>query len=193
MRIIAVNAKLMRKKAVIFLKTRNEIYSDEKEIIRIMSSYKLLHRSQLHKLFPNKKSGTVDNMLRKLARGKRLFINWETGYVAAGKELFGKMNTELVCSFWLLLEFIEKVTYHTTTEFPAQIFFITENDNYEILYVAQSQEAAVNAYFLKPKQQDICKRLVIVEDTAQIPNLNIPSVTAYTTVTVDGKISYYQY
>lgn len=180
-------------KVVIFLKTRDEIYVDEKEIIRIMSSYKLLHRSQLHKLFPDKSTGKVDNMLRKLARGKRLFINWETGYVAAGKELFGKMNTELICSFWLLLEFIEKVTYHTTTEFPARIFFITENDNYEIIYVADGQEAAVNAYFLKPNSQDVCKRLVIVEDTAQIPKLNIPSVAAYTTVTTEGKVSYYQY
>lgn len=180
-------------KVVIFLKTRDEIYVDEKEIIRIMSSYKLLHRSQLQRLFPHKSAGTVDNMLRKLARGKRLFINWETGHVAVGKEFFGKINTELICSFWLLLEFIEKVTYHTTTEFPAQIFFITENDNYEIIYVAESNEAAVNAYFLKPNRQDVCKRLVIVEDAAQIPRLNIPSVAAYTTVTAEGKVSYYQY
>lgn len=180
-------------KVVIFLKTRDEIYADEKEIIRIMSSYKLLFRGQLHKLFPDKSTGKVDNMLRKLARGKRLFINWETGYVAVGKEFFGKINTELICSFWLLLEFVERVIYHTTSEFPAQIFFITKNDNYEIIYVAKGQEAAVNAYFLKANRQDACKRLVIVEDTAQIPGLNIPSVAAYTTVTAEGKVNYYQY
>lgn len=175
------------------MKTRDEIYVEEREIVRVVSAYKVLHRSQVQRLFPKKSSGTVDNMLRKLARSKRVFVDWQNGFVAAGNEMFGTLNQAAVKSFWLLLEFIDKVTYHTPTEFPAQIFFITEKDNFEIIYVADGQEAAVNAFFLKPNSQDICKRLVIVDDISQIQHLHIPAVSAYTTVTADGNVTYYKY
>ena len=174
------------------MKTRDDIYVEEKEVIRIISAYRVLLRSQLCRLFPHKSPATVGNMLRKLARGKRLYVDWEHGYVAHNETLLSTVDMGLIQSFWLLLEFIGKITYHAPAEFPVKIFCITEKDTYEILYVGTGQENLINAHFINRNSQDICKRFVIVEDIAQIPLLKVPAVASYCTIS-DGTVSYFTY
>ena len=175
------------------MKTRDEIFTEERELLRVISLYKTLYQAQIQKLFPLKSAATVDNMLRKLARQKRIFVDWKNGIVSVSEEELKKLDRVRIVSFWLLLEFMEKIVFHTTAEFPAQIFFMTEKDAFEILYVTEEQEAAINAFFLRQNKQDLCKRLVIVENSAQIIRLSIPAVSAYATVSLDGNISYFKY
>ena len=98
---------------------------------------------------------------------------------------------DLSCCVWVLLDFINQVEYHTVGEFPAAILCFANGELYEIVPIPQGKEAMI-CHLLRQPQKDTGKRIVVVEDTAQIKVLDIPQVAGFCTVAEDGTVSYYK-
>lgn len=98
-------------------------------------------------------------------------------------------DTGMIAAFWVLLDFIDRVEYHTSSDFPVKISFFSENKMYEIIYVAYGQELLVGHAL---SEKDDARRIIVVDDPKQIEQLNIPGVSGYCTVSPDGQISYYK-
>ena len=92
---------------------------------------------------------------------------------------------------WVLLDFIDQVEYHTVGEFPAAILCFANGELYEIVPIPQGKETMI-CQLLRQPQKDAGKRIVVVDDAAQIELLNIPQVAGFCTVAEDGTVSYYK-
>ena len=101
-------------------------------------------------------------------------------------------DKEMLAALWVLTDFIDRVDYHSSTDFPVKLIFIADGELYEVIYVETGGEALIEHAVAK-QPDDAEKRIVIVESAEQIGKLNIPDVTAYCTVDMNtGAVQYYK-
>lgn len=172
------------------MKTRAEIYSQEAaELLRLISIYPGLVEVQLCRFFSGKESKII-NLLSHLKRqGRVTQKDFTGGYFSYGTDS-RSTDSGLIRSVWILLDFIEQVEYHSSSEFPAKIIFFARSELYEIIYAAAGQESLVN--HLKSKNQENDRRIILVDSPEQIRLLHIPGAAGYCTVNGDGHINYYK-
>ena len=115
----------------------------------------------------------------------------ENGRYYANQEAQNGADKDLSRCVWVLLDFIDQVEYHTVGEFPAAILCFANGELYEIVPIPQGKETMI-CQLLRQPQKDAGKRIVVVEDTAQIELLHIPQVAGFCTVAEDGTVSYYK-
>lgn len=153
--------------------------------------YKFLKKEQLLLVFPGKKE-IIQNLLKYLEGQSRVFYNNKTDCYCANNNFNIETDKEIISAFWVLLDFIDKVEFHSASDFPVKLVFLAKNELYEVIYVGYEQEHLINNAAV-----DLCKelvkRIVIVDDINQINNISIPNIIAYCKVDIDGKIQYYKY
>ncbi len=172
------------------MKTRADIFYKSEEILSVITLYKALKLKQILNIYPNKEN--TRHSINTLIKSKRVFYCPETDIVSSIEEQNAVQN-KLIQSFWVLLDFIEKVEHHFMSDFPIQISFFKSNELYEILYVSLDEEnlinTAINTY-ANSNNTDIAKRLVIVENKEQISKINIKNTICYCQV-IDEKVTYW--
>ncbi len=171
------------------MKTREQIYGKEAaEILRIVTTYHHIRHNQLLKLFPEKES-KIENLLSYFVKQGRICYEAKTKVYSDGST--AAPNYEMFSAIWVLADFIEKVDYHSASDFPVLLVFLVDGEMYEVIYVATDKEALVT-HALSQMENDAEKRLVIIDETSQIEKLSVPDVTAYCTVDNDtGQINYF--
>lgn len=171
------------------MKTREALYAGEaQEIVRAVTLYKTLAYEQVYRLFPGREKN-IKNLLTVLMKQGRVFYDTATGCLACSPEYGTAPDRGMIAAFWVLLDFIDRVEYHIASDFPVKISFFSEDEMYEIIYVAYGQELLVGHAL---SEKDDAKRIVVVESPKQIEQLAIPCVSGYCTVSPDGQISYYK-
>ena len=166
------------------MKTRAEIYSKEAaDMLRNITTYHYMRHDQLLRLYPGKEE-KIDNLLSFFLRQGRIFRDEHS-------DLYHYDN-EMLAALWVLVDFIDRVDYHSSTDFPVKLIFIADGELYEVIYVETGGEALIEHAVAK-QPDDAEKRIVIVESAEQIGKLNIPDVTAYCTVDMNtGAVQYYK-
>lgn len=171
------------------MKTREALYAEEaQEIVRTLTLYKTLACEQVYRLFPGRERN-VRNLLSVLMKQGRIFYDPEKGLLSGGSECGASPDSGMIAAFWVLLDFIGRVEYHTASDFPVKISFFGEGELYEIIYVAYGQELLIGHAL---SEKDDARRIIVVESREQIEQLTIPDVSGYCTVSPDGQISYYK-
>lgn len=172
------------------MKTREQIYSKEAaDILRNVTTYHYLRYEQLLKLYPGKEE-IIKNLLAFLVRQGRIQFDKIHQLYYDNNET--SVDYEMISAIWVLVDFIEEVEYHSSTDFPAKIVFFANGEMYEILYVAFGNETLIR-HALSQQTSIPEKRIVIVEDSKQIAGLSLPDVTAYCTIDIEsGAIQYYK-
>ena len=172
------------------MKTREQIYRKEAaELLRDLTTYHYIHRDQVLRLYPGKES-KIENLLAYFTRQSRIFFDKDTGLYHDGTE--ASPDQSLLASLWVLIDFIEKVEYHSAVDFPAMLVFVADGELYEVLHIPEDKEAMME-HTMAQQGSDAEKRIVIVEDSQQMERLYIPDVTAYCTVDMQtGAIQYYR-
>lgn len=133
----------------------------------------------------------IDNLLSYLVHQGRVFYDSDSDMYHDG--IVATPDYELLAAIWLLTDFIEKVDYHSSSDFPITLIFIADGELYETIYVASDKEALIE-HVLSRMDHSAEKRIIIVENTDQIEKLSIPNVTAYCTADVQtGVVSYFKY
>jgi hypothetical protein len=168
------------------MKTRNELYSKEAaELLRVVSTYKSVTAEQLLRLFPGKE-GKVRTILTQLEKQGRIVSNAGVVTVPDNSDA---PDREMIASVWVLLDFIERAEYHTAGEFPVKICFFADAEVFGIIYAAPGKEALISRAMTGA---DPPRRLVIVEDVAQIERIHIANTAGYCAVSPGGEVCYYK-
>lgn len=172
------------------MKTRADIYGQEAaELLRLISLYPGLTQRQLEGFFPGKESSVVANLLIHLKRQGRIQSGGNGAWFPYGKA--PQSDLGLMQSVWVLLDVIDRVEYHSPGDFPAKIIFFSNGEVYEIVYAAIGQEALIS-HALKQDARQEGRRIVLVEEPGQIPQLDFPAIAGFCTVSSSGQVLYYQ-
>lgn len=172
------------------MKTRADIYRQEAtELLRLISLYPGIMQSQLAGFFPDKDSTVITGLLSHLRRQGRVEQRSSSGWFSYGSPF--QTDCGLIQSVWVLLDMISRVEYHSPGDFPAKIIFFSNGELYEIVYAAAGREILVS-HALKQETRQESRRIVLVEDTEQIPRLDFPNIVGFCTVSPSGQVQYYQ-
>lgn len=171
------------------LHTNQEHKTHLNEILKLVSTYKVLSQKQLIKWFPELPEKKTLSLIQQLQRKGRLFCLFENEYVSCIKDY--SPDFSLIAAFWLLLDFQPHVIYYTASDFPVTLTFYTKTDGFHVIHVPYGKELLIN-HAMGDYADDDLTNLVIVENISQISSLTIPGVGAYCTVSPDGQVQYYQ-
>ena len=170
------------------MKTREAVIQDAKELLEIITTYKVLRPEQLTAVMKNKSQSAQQTVIRLLEREDRIFIRND---IVSTEENWSKnFDRGLIAAFWVLLDFWEEVLYHTTAGFPAKIEFITADNAYDIIIVEDGQTKILNTFY--SKYPSTVQHLVVVKNEEQMYEVSFPGIAAFCMVGDDGTISYYQ-
>ena len=170
------------------MKNREQIYGQEAAgLLRNITAYHCIRHDQLLRLYPSKED-VIENLLRYLVRQQRIFYN-------ADRDCYGDVpdcleDEELTAALWVLLDFIEKVEYHSPDDFPVKLVFFADGEVYEIIYVSRDKEAMLRHAL--SKEDDTGRRLIIIEEEKQMRYLQIPHTAAYCMVDKAGCVQYFR-
>lgn len=172
------------------MKNRAAIYQREAaEMLHNISLYPGLTEEQLFRFFPEKEA-TAKVLLSHMLKEGRIFYS-KNGRYYANREAQNGADKDLSRCVWVLLDFIDQVEYHTVGEVPTAILCFANGELYEIVPIPQGKETMI-CQLLRQPQKDAGKRIVVVDDVAQIELLDIPRAAGFCTVAEDGNVSYYK-
>lgn len=172
------------------MKTRADIYGHEAtELLRIISMYPGLSEKQLCRFYPDKEDVTK-NLLSHLSRQGRT-RQTDTGDYFPYRSDRMETDSGMVRAAWILLDFIDRAEYHSSSEFPVKIAFFSGGELYEIIHAAAGQEALI-AHALRQSRDSGSRRIVLVDSPEQISLLEFPGITGFCTVDAAGNVSYYK-
>ncbi len=172
------------------MKTRADIYGMEATaLLQEISMYPGLQEEQLCRFHPGKED-KVKTLLSHLLKQGRIQQELSSGFVPKGG-FESKLDQHLVKAVWVLLDFIDRVEYHSACDFPVKIVFFSEGEEFEIIYAPYGQEGLISQALRLQKGSDT-RRIVIVDTPSQIPSLVFPNISGYCTVSAEGRVSYYQ-
>lgn len=158
------------------------------EIIRLLSTYHALTLLQFEAFFPELTRQKL-LLLKKLEKTGRLTLIPEKELVLYTENCVP--NPSILSAFWVLLDFREDITYHTASDFPVTLTFYTQSDAYDVIHIPEEKEILMN-HALSAYKEDSPRRIAVVDNAGQIPLLDFPGITAFCTVTPDGKVQYYR-
>lgn len=127
------------------MRNREQIYGQEAAgLLRNITVYHCMRRDQLLRLYPGKE-GVIENLLRYLVKQQRIFYNTD-------RDCYGDVpdcreDRELTAALWVLLDFIEKVEYHSPDNMPAKLVFFADGEVYEVVYVARVRKRCCSTHW----------------------------------------------
>ena len=150
--------------------------------------YRALSETQLLGLYPGKQS-KVQKLLPYLERQGRLFRQDDGLYTATQQP--GEYDRGLSSALWVLIDFIDQVDFHSTSDFPAKIIFFACDEVYEIVYISFGQEALIS-HVLSTNTGEPPHYLILVDKPEQIALIEAPNISGFCTVSPEGQVQYYQ-
>ena len=160
------------------------LLQDEQYIIKWLSQYGTLTKTQVIRLLKDKPVSTAEKIIRNLKRDMR--ITDVGGYYLALDEMC-KPDQRLIIAVWVLLQFIDQVEplAHYPAVYPAQIFFLKENVGYEIVVLYDGEQHLMR--LLQPQEDDL-KYIIVVPHISMAQSLYVPKVPClYATVDFEGR------
>lgn len=171
------------------MKTREQIYGQEATgLLRDITMYRALTKEQILRLYPGKRE-KIENLLLYLEKQGRIWHG--DGLYCADADCAESIDRGLLAAVWVLTDFIDRVEYHSVGDYPAKIIFFADGEVYEIVHAAQGKETLISHVLSDPGEEP-SKYLVLVDDPAQIEELQIPHANGYCTVSPNGETQYYQ-
>lgn len=172
------------------MRNRAEIYGKEAAgLLRQVSMYPGIREEQLYGFHPGK-GEVVRKLLAHLKRQGRITEAEEGGFYPYG-ECPRAPDSGRLRAVWVLLDFIDRVEFHSRADFPVEIVFFSGGEMYEVVHAAEGQEALVS-YAMGRNKEDGSRRIVLVDGPGQIPLLDFPGIIGFCTVDSAGDVSYYK-
>lgn len=171
------------------MKSIAEAYGkDAANIMRDLSMYKVLKKEQVLGLYPGREK-VIEKVLLYLTKQRRI---WKIDdYYCASPEAIDSIDTSLISAVWVLLDFIDQVSFHSAGDYPAKIIFYVDGEIYEILYAGFGNEALVT-YLTSLQSHSDYSHIILLDSPEQIKELDIPNTCGYCTVSPTGRVRYYQ-
>ena len=108
------------------------LLEDEQNVVRWLSQYGSLPKTQVVRLLHNKPPQTAEKIIRNLKKEQQVT---EIGGYYLGLDKMSKPDQRLILAVWVLLKFVDRVgpQAHYPASYPSQLFFLKENIGYEIV------------------------------------------------------------
>lgn len=137
------------------------LLDDERHVIKWLSQYGALTKTQVIRLLRDKTPETAEKILRNLKREHQI-SDVAGGYYLALDGLC-KPDQRTILAVWVLLRFIDYVDpmAHYPAVYPSQIFFLKENTGYEIVVLYDGEQHL--SKLLQPQDDEMKYKEVIFE------------------------------
>ena len=145
------------------------LLQDEKYLIKWLSQYGALPKSQLIRMLKKPKS-TAEKIIKNLKREMR--IEDVGGGYYLGLDSLCKPDQRTIIAVWVLLQFIEQVDpmAHYPAVYPSQLFFLKDNIGYEIVVL---YEGGTNLLKLLQPAEDL-KYIIVLPVISMAEQLKLP-------------------
>ena len=129
------------------------LLSDEQYVVKWLSQYGALPKTQVVRLLRDKSPATAEKIIRNLKKEMRI-ADVGGGYYL-GLDNLCKPDQRLILAIWVLLKFIGAVDpmAHYPATYPAQIFFLKGNIGYEIVVIYDGEQHL--SKLLQPQDEDM--------------------------------------
>ena len=172
------------------MKTREQIYGKEAAaLLRDITTYHCMKPGQILKLYPGKER-QVENLLTHLTRQGRIFYDTDTDTYFDNPDM--RSDPEMLSALWVLADFGGQTEYHSSDEFPVKLIFFAEGETCEVICLSPEKETLIEHALSFASDDNSGKRILIVEDTGQIPHINIPNAIFCTVDSDTGDVQYYR-
>ena len=161
------------------MKTRNEIYQGEgAKLLRFITTYHTLRYDQVLQLF-SRHEQSIKSLITSLIKQGRIIYDKEHDLLCDSQQSAENPDYAIITCFWVLLDFKKGVVYHTSGEFPIKLNFFSQDEQYEIIYIGEEQEALIN-HVMESIPSHGSKRLIVLESESQAAKITIDDVAAVT-------------
>ena len=146
------------------------LLDDERHVIKWLSQYGALTKTQVIRLLRDKTPETAEKILRNLKREHQI-SDVAGGYYLALDGLC-KPDQRTILAVWVLLRFIDYVDpmAHYPAVYPSQIFFLKENIGYEIVVLYEGEERLLR--LLQPDED--LKYIIVLPHIGMANGLKLP-------------------
>ena len=116
------------------------LLQDEQYIIRWLTQYGALTRTQVIRLLRDKPPKTAEKIIANLKR--QLMISEVSGGYYLGLDPMVKPDQRMISAVWVLLRFIDQVEpmAHYPASYPSQLFFLKNDVGYEIVVLYDGEQ-----------------------------------------------------
>ena len=160
------------------------LLKDEQYVIKWLSQYGALTKTQVIRLLRDKNPKTAGKIIRNLI--KQLRIADISGGYYLGMDSMARPDQRIILAVWVLLKFIDRVEpmAHYPAVYPSQLFFLKENIGYEIVILYEGEQHL--ARLIQP-QEDL-KYIFVLPHISMAQELRLPKVPClYATVAYNGQ------
>ena len=164
--------------------------ADVRELVRVVTTYKNLSERQLQRYFYKLKPDIFHKLIDRLAREGRFYHDKFAHRIMYQKD--SVPDPAIDAAFWVLLDFIADTNYHSVGESPASITFFYKREIYDICYVSQGKEILTNQLFAAAPAEGRSKKIVIIQDPAQISSFSSPDIHAFCLIDCDRTTKYFK-
>ena len=158
--------------------------TDEQTILKALSQYGPLPRSQLRRLLHGRTQSAAEKMLKNLRR-QLLVSDISDGYYL-GVDRADKPDQRVILAVWVLLRFIGQVEplAHYPATYPSQLFFLKQDTGYEIVVLYDGEQHLTR--LLQPEED--LKYIIVLPHISMAQSLRLPDAPClFATVDYAGK------
>lgn len=166
----------------IFNSISGSVEYDERLVKQWLSMYGALPRMQIMKLLNKNKISDATNLIKGLVRRGELYE--QDGGVFLALDPRQRMSERIIKALWVLIYYREKIEpdNHYPADFPSEIYFLKDNQEYEIFVLNKGEEFKLNHL----KRREGVRYIIVVPtiEESYISSLAIPNIE-YIYATVD--------
>ena len=172
------------------MKTREQIYRQEAaSLLRDVTTYHCAKGEQLKRLYPGKES-KIEHLLNYLVKQGRIFHRGDKDIYFDNPN--AEIDSEMLAALWVLADFGDKYEYHSTDAYPTKIVFFADGETYEIIVVPIEKSGLILHALSLRKDGDSGKKILIVEDTSCIDQIDLDDGIFCTVDIESGEVQYYK-
>ena len=148
------------------------LLKDEQYIIKWLSQYGALTKTQITKLLRDKDPKTAEKIIKNLRRSQQI-SDVAGGYYLSLDPLC-QPDQRMILAVWVLLRFIDFVDpmAHYPATYPSQLFFLKENTGYEIVVLYEGEQHLTRLL----QQEDDLKYIIVLPHISMAAKLRLPDV-----------------
>lgn len=160
------------------------LLQDEQHVIRWLSQYGALTKTQVIRMLKDKSPSTAEKIIKNLKR--QTMISDIAGGYYLGIDPMNQPDQRLILAVWVLLKFIDDVEpmAHYPATYPSQLFFLKRDIGYEIVVLYENEQHLIR--LLQPEED--LKYIFVLPHIQMARELRRPSAPClFATVDYAGK------
>lgn len=161
------------------------LLTDEQYVIKWLSQYGPLPKTQVVRLLRDKSPTTAERLLNRMKRDQRIADVGDGYYL--GLDPYCTPDQRVILAVWVLLQFIDRVEplAHYPATYPSQLFFLKENTGYEIVVLYEGEQHL--ARLLQHREEDL-KYIFVLPNIQMAQQLVLPPTPClFSTVEFQGE------